>query len=200
MPWRPDFLNHRPNWTFSLTVTCGLLAYTAKRGCIFNTAGSSLHPLPESDLLLVSPTRPGRGRNPDREPSQCKTKNTKPWNAYDIVEYVKDFEKGNTIMKTYGDPQVEMCCIGGFLLEVYNDARLLNLTVGEPKPGNLMQMHDEIMKKLECMAHARQCDAHIGRYPIPFCCEPTTLHKMYTMEELCVDGVVTTMTSDVISG
>ena len=87
-------------------------------------------------------------------------------------------------MKNYRDPQSQMCRIGSFLSEVYNDARLVNLTVGEPKPGNLAQIHDEVMKKLECMAHARWHDAHIGGYPIPFCCEPATLRKMYTLEEL----------------
>ena len=71
----------------------------------------------------------------------------KPRNAYDIVKYTKDFEKGNTIMKNYGDPQSQMCHIGGFLSEVYDDARLLNLTIGEPKPGNLTQIHNEVMKK-----------------------------------------------------
>ena len=95
-----------------------------------------------------------KGQNRDGEPSRCKTKNTKPRNAYNIVKYAKDFEKGNTIMKTYGDPQIEMCHIGSFLSEVYDNARLLNLAVGEPKPANLMQIHDKIMKKLECMAHA----------------------------------------------
>ena len=87
-------------------------------------------------------------------------------------------------MKNYGDPQSQMCHIGSFLSEVYDDARLVNLAVGEPKPGNLTQIHDEVMKKLECIAHAHQHDAHIGGYPIPFCCEPATLRKMYTMEEL----------------
>ena len=57
-------------------------------------------------------------------------------------------------MKNYGDPQSQMCCIDSFLSEVYDDARLLNLAIGEPKPGNLTQIHDEVMKKLECMAHA----------------------------------------------
>ena len=97
-------------------------------------------------------------------------------------------------MKTYGDPQTEMCHIGSFLLEVYDDPRLLNLAVGKPKPGNLMQIHNEIMRKLECIAHVRWCDACMGGYPIPFCCEPTTLCKMYTMEELCVTGIVTATT------
>ena len=94
-----------------------------------------------------------KGWNPDGEPSRHKTKNTKPHNAYDIVKYAKDFKKGNTIMKNYGDPQSPMCHIGSFLSDMYNDARLLNLTMGEHKPGNLAQIHDEVMKKLECMAH-----------------------------------------------
>ena len=58
-----------------------------------------------------------------------------------------------------------------------------------------MQIHDEVMKKLGCMAHTRRCDAHIGRYPIPFYCEPNTLCKMYTLEELCTTGVVTAMST-----
>ena len=136
-----------------------------------------------------------KGRNPNGEPSRCKSKNMKPHNAYDIVKYTKDFEKGNTIMKNYGDPQSQMCHISSFLSEVYNDARLMNHAIGKPKPGNLTQIHDEVMKKLECMAHARQCNACIGGYPIPFCCETTTLCKMYTMEELWATGVVTTMTT-----
>ena len=56
-------------------------------------------------------------------------------------------------MKNYGDPQSQMCHIGSFLSEVYDDARLINLTVGKPKPGNLAQIYDEVMKKLECVAH-----------------------------------------------
>ena len=136
-----------------------------------------------------------KGQNPDGEPSQCKTKNMKLHNAYDVVKYAKDFEKGNTIMKNYGDPQSQMCHIGSFLLEVYDDARLLNLTVGEPKPGNLTQIHDEVMKKLESMAYTQWHDARIGGYPIPFFCEPSTLHKMYTYEELRTIGIVTAMTT-----
>ena len=108
----------------------------------------------------------------------------KPRNASDVVKYAKDFEKGNTIMKNYGDPQGQMYCISSFLSQVYDDARLVNLAVGEPKPGNLTQIHDEVKKKLECMVHARWCDAHISGYPIPFCYETATLRKMYTMEEL----------------
>ena len=98
-------------------------------------------------------------------------------------------------MKTYGDPQNEMYCIGGFLSEVYDHARLLNLAVGEPKPRNLMQIHYEVMKKLGCMAHARWHDAHIGRYPIPFYCESDTLHKMFTLEELHTASIVTAMST-----
>ena len=116
-------------------------------------------------------------------------------NAYNIIKYAKEFEKGNTIMKNYGDPQSQMCRIGGFLSEVNNNARLVNLTVGKPKPGNLTQIHDEVMKKLECMAYTRQHDAHIGGYPKPFCCESVTLWKMYTMEELQAAGIITAMTT-----
>ena len=54
-------------------------------------------------------------------------------------------------MKNYRDPQSQICCIGGFLSEVYDDARLVNLALGKPKPGNLTQIHNEVMKKLECM-------------------------------------------------
>ena len=88
-----------------------------------------------------------------------------------------------------------MCRISSFLSEVYDDARLINFAVGEPKPGNLAQIHDEVMKKLECMAHTQRHDTHISGYPIPFCCEPTTLCKMYTLEELWTAGVVTAMTT-----
>ena len=88
-----------------------------------------------------------------------------------------------------------MCCIGGFLSEVYDNARLVNFAVGEPKPGNLAQIHDKVMKKLECMAHAWWRNARISGYPIPFCCEPATLRKMYTLEELWTAGIVTAMTT-----
>ena len=136
-----------------------------------------------------------KGQNPDGEPSQCKTKNMKLRNAYDIIKYAKEFEEGNTIMKNYRDPQSQMCHISGFLLEVYDDARLVNLAVGKPKPENLTQIHDEVMKKLECMAYAHWHDACISGYPISFCCESVTLWKMYTMEELPTAGNVTTMTT-----
>ena len=92
-------------------------------------------------------------------------------------------------MKTYGDPQAEMCHIGGFLTDIYEDAHLQNLTMGEPKLGNLQQIHDEILRKLECMTHTCRHEAHIGSYPIPFCCETAMLCKMYTLEELRVTGV-----------
>ena len=136
-----------------------------------------------------------KGQNPDGEPSRCKTKNMKPHNTYNIVKYAKEFKKGNTIMKNYGDPKSQMCCIGGFLSQVYDNARLVNLTVGEPKPENLTQIHDQVMKKLECMVHTHRCDTCISGYPIPFCCESATLQKMYTMEELQAADVVTTMTT-----
>ena len=80
---------------------------------------------------------------------------------------------------------------------MYDDARLVNLAIGEPKPGNLTQIHDEVMNKVECMAYARQCDTHIGGYPIPFCCETTTLHKMYTMEELQAAGIINALSTSV---
>ena len=40
-------------------------------------------------------------------------------------------------MKTYRDPQSVMC----------------SFAMGEPKPGNLQQIHNEILKKLDSMAH-----------------------------------------------
>ena len=69
------------------------------------------------------------------------------------------------------------------------------LLVGQPKPGNLTQIHDKVMKKLECMAYAHRCDARIGGYPIPFCCEPVTLQKIYTLQELWAAGVITSLTT-----
>ena len=98
-------------------------------------------------------------------------------------------------MKNYGDPQSQMYRISSFLSEVYEDARLVNLTVGKPKPGNLTQIHDEVMKKLECMAYAHRCNAHIGGYPIPFCCETVTLQKIYTLQDLRAAGVITSLTT-----
>ena len=88
-----------------------------------------------------------------------------------------------------------MCRISGFLSEVYEDTRLVNLAIGEPKPGNLTQIHDEVMKKLECMAYAYQRNARIGGYPIPFCCETMTLQKIYTLQELRAAGIITSLTT-----
>ena len=51
------------------------------------------------------------------------------------------------------------------------------------------------MKKLECMAYACRCDACIGGYPIPFCCETVTLQKIYTLQELWAAGVITSLTT-----
>ena len=119
----------------------------------------------------------------------------KPCNAYDIIKYAREFDKGNTIMKNYRDAQSQMCCIGGFLSEVYEDARLVNLAIGKPKPGNLTQIHDEVMKKLECMANAHRRDTCIGGYPIPFCCETVTLQKIYTLQELRAASVITSLTT-----
>ena len=105
-------------------------------------------------------------------------------------------------MKNYGDPQSQMCHISGFLSEVYDNTRLMNLTVGKPKPGNLAQIHDEVMKKLECMALALRQDAHISGYPRPFCSETATLCKMYTMEELQAAALsaMTTLADPITSG
>ena len=69
----------------------------------------------------------------------------------------------------------------------------MNLAVGKSKPGNITQIHDDIMKKLENMAHTQWPNTCIGGYPIPFCCETTTLSQMYTTEELCTASVITAM-------
>ena len=184
MPWCPDSLNHRPGWTSSLTVTCGLSTCTIKRGHTSSTARLFSAPLPGAGFGVGISDHSRKGLNFEGKPSQCRTKNTKPRNAYDVVKYAREFKKGNTIMKNYRDPQSQMCHISGFLSEVYKDTRLVYLTVGEPKPGNLTQIHDEVMKKLECMAYVCWHDAHISGYPIPFCCEPVTLQKIYTLQEL----------------
>ena len=116
-------------------------------------------------------------------------------NAYNAIKYARDFEKGDTIMKNYGDPQSQMCHIGGFLSEIYDNVRLVNLTIGKPKPGNLGQIHDKVMKKLECMAYAQRHDTCIGGYPISFCCETATLCKMYTTEQLQAAGIVSALST-----
>ena len=121
MPWCPD---SQPQSLLDLLIDCYLWAfhlYHQERAhiqhhwvilCSFAWAGFTVG--------ISDHSR--KGWNPDREPFRRKTKNTKPHNAYDIVKYAKDLEKGNTIMKNYGDPQSQMCRIGGFLSEVYDDA------------------------------------------------------------------------------
>ena len=67
--------------------------------------------------------------------------------------------------------------------------------MGEPRLGNVNQIHDEILKKLESMAHACWRDTKIGGYPIPYCCKLETLQQMYTAEELWTAGVTTTLST-----
>ena len=67
--------------------------------------------------------------------------------------------------------------------------------MGEPRLGNINQIHDEILKKLESMVHARRRDTKIGGYPIPYCCKLETLQQMYTAEELRTAGVTTTLST-----
>ena len=116
-----------------------------------------------------------KGKNAEGMPCRHKTKNTKPRNAYDGTKYTRELDRGNTILKKYSDPQTQICCFGRYIADIYEDARLINVAVGEPRLGNVNQIHDEILKKLESMAHARQRDTKIGRYPIPYCCELETL-------------------------
>ena len=66
---------------------------------------------------------------------------------------------------------------------------------GEPRLGNLNQIHDEILKKLESMAHTRRRDTKISGYPIPYCCELEMLQQMYTAEELRTAGVTTALST-----
>ena len=65
--------------------------------------------------------------------------------------------------------------------------------MGEPRLGNINQIHDEILKKMESMVHACQQDTKIGGYPIPYCCKLETLQQMYTAEELQTAGVTTAL-------
>ena len=132
-----------------------------------------------------------KGKNADGTPCRCKTKNTKPRNAYDGTKYAQELDRGNTILKKYGDPQTQICHFGGYITNIYEDARLINIALGEPRLGNVNQIHDEILKKLESMAHARQRDTKISGYPISYCCELETLQQMYTAEELRTAGVTT---------
>ena len=67
--------------------------------------------------------------------------------------------------------------------------------MGEPRLGNINQIHDEILKKLESMVHARRQDTKIGGYPIPYCFELETLQQMYTAEELQTAGVTTALST-----
>ena len=62
MLWHPDSLNHRPDWTSSLIVTCEPSACIGRRGCISSTARSSSTPLPGLGLPLASLTIPGKDR------------------------------------------------------------------------------------------------------------------------------------------
>ena len=70
-------------------------------------------------------------------PCRCKTKNTKPRNAYDGTKYTQELDRGNTILKKYGNPQTQICRFGGHIADIYEDARLINVTVGEPRLGNV---------------------------------------------------------------
>ena len=126
-------------------------------------------------------------------PCRCKTKNTKPRNAYDGTKYARKLDKGNTILKKYGNPQTQICRFGGYITDIYEDTRLINVTVGEPRLGNINEIHDEILKKLESMAHAHQRDTKFGGYPIPYCCELGMLQQMYMVEELQTAGVTTAL-------
>ena len=67
--------------------------------------------------------------------------------------------------------------------------------MGEPRLGNINQIHDEILKKLESMAHTRQQDTKISGYPIPYCCELEMLQQMYTVEELWTASVTITLST-----
>ena len=67
--------------------------------------------------------------------------------------------------------------------------------MGEPRLGNINQIHDEILKKLESMVHTHRRDTKIGGYPIPYCCELEMLQQMYTAEELRTAGVTTALST-----
>ena len=82
-----------------------------------------------------------------------------------------------------------------YITNIYEDARLINVAVGEPRLGNINQIHNEILKKLESMAHTCRRDTKIGGYPIPYCCELETLQQMYMAEELRTAGVTTALST-----
>ena len=136
-----------------------------------------------------------KGRILDSMPCRRKTKNTKPHNAYDGTKNARELDRGNTIRKKYGDPQTQICCFGGYIANIYEDARLINVAVGKPRLRNMNQIYNEILKKLESMVHARWCDTKIGGYPIPYCHELETLQQMYMAEELQTVSVTTTLST-----
>ena len=119
----------------------------------------------------------------------------KPHNAYDGTKYTQELDRGNTILKKYGDPQTQICCFGGYIADIYEDARLINIAMGELRLGNVNQIHDDILKKLESMVHTRQQDTKIGGYPIPYCCELEMLQQMYMVEELQTASVTTALST-----
>ena len=67
--------------------------------------------------------------------------------------------------------------------------------MGEPRLGNVNQIHDEILKKLESMVHACWRDTKIGGYPIPYCCELEMLQQMYMVKELRTARVTTALST-----
>ena len=136
-----------------------------------------------------------KGKNPNGTPCRRKTKNTKPHNAYNGTKYAQELDRGNTILKKYGDPQTQICHFGGYIANIYEDARLVNVAIGELRLGNVNQIHDEILKKLESMAHTCRHDTKIRGYPIPYCCELEMLQQMYTAEELWAAGVTTALST-----
>ena len=97
-----------------------------------------------------------KGQNPNGEPSRCRTKNMKLCNAYDIIKYAKEFEKGNTIMKNYGDPQSQMCRIGSFLSEVHTPAGMMPATVCIPCPSVVSPRPTEVVHH----GRAASCQHH----------------------------------------
>ena len=44
------------------------------------------------------------------------------------------------------------------MADIYEDVRLINVAVGEPRLRNVNQIHHEILKKLESMVHTCRCD------------------------------------------
>ena len=67
--------------------------------------------------------------------------------------------------------------------------------MGEPRLGNVNQIHNQILKKLESMAHTHRRDTKIGGYPIPYCYELEMLQQMYMAEELWTASVTTTLST-----